>query len=60
LQLSNEIHFHTLRHSFASYLAIQGVSLYVVKELLGHKDISTTQIYAHLSKDSLKKAIELF
>jgi site-specific recombinase XerD len=60
LQLSNEIHFHTLRHSFASYLAIQGVSLYVVKELLGHKDISTTQIYAHLSKDSLKKAIDLF
>lgn len=57
--LNDKIHFHTLRHSFASNLVQKGVSLYVVKELLGHEDISTTQIYSHLNKENLFKAIQL-
>ena len=57
--LNNKIHFHTLRHSFASMLVQRGVSLYVVKELLGHEDLSTTQIYSHLQKDNLREAVNL-
>ena len=57
--LSENIHFHTLRHSFASNLVQQGVDLYVVKELLGHEDVRTTQIYSHLQSDNLFKAIQL-
>ena len=58
-KLSEAIHFHTLRHSFASNLVRKGVSLYIVKELLGHQDISTTQIYAHLDNSALVNAVEL-
>ncbi len=57
--LSDKIHFHTLRHSFASALVQKGVSLYVVKELLGHEDLATTQIYSHLQKANLIEAIQL-
>ena len=56
--VKKEIHFHTLRHSFASNLAQQGVSLYKIKELLGHSSITTTEIYAHLNIDSLREAIK--
>lgn len=57
--LSEKIHFHTLRHSFASLLAQKGVSLYIIKELLGHEDLATTQIYSHLQKENLIDAIKL-
>lgn len=57
--VNEEVHFHSLRHSFASKLVQKGVSIYVVKELLGHKDVSTTQIYAHLDQNSLQNAVEL-
>lgn len=57
--LSDDIHFHTLRHSFASNLIQKGISLYVVKELLGHSSISTTQIYSHLKNDNLVNAIAI-
>ncbi len=57
--LSDDIHFHTLRHSFASILVQRGVSLYVVKELLGHEDIKTTQVYSHLTQVSLSYAVNL-
>jgi site-specific recombinase XerD len=60
LNMDPGIHFHTLRHSFASNLAQRGVSLYIIKELLGHSSISTTEIYSHLNRDSLKAAIKLF
>ncbi|MHB8581412.1 MAG: tyrosine-type recombinase/integrase, partial [Ignavibacteriaceae bacterium] len=42
---------------FASNLAQQGVSLYVIKELLGHSSISTTEIYSHLNLETLREAI---
>lgn len=57
--LCDSIHFHTLRLSFASNLVRKGVSLYVVKELLGHESISTTQIYAHLDNSALVSAVDL-
>lgn len=43
-KLNERIHFHTLRHSFASRLIQKGASVFVVKELPGHEDIKTTQI----------------
>lgn len=54
------IHFHTLRHSFASNLANEGVPIIAIKELMGHSDIATTQIYSHTNLDSLQRAIEKF
>jgi integrase len=57
--ISDSIHFHSLRHSFASNLAQKGVSLYVIKELLGHSSISTTEIYAHLNVDTLREAVSM-
>ncbi|MCH7973040.1 MAG: tyrosine-type recombinase/integrase [Bacteroidetes bacterium] len=53
------IHAHSLRHSFASNLVSRGVSLYVVKELLGHKSVATSQIYSHLDIESLKEAVKV-
>lgn len=50
--------FHTLRHTFASRLVKKGNSIFTVKELLGHKDISMTLRYSHLSNDSLKQAVQ--
>jgi integrase len=50
--------FHTLRHSFASNLVAGGISIYEVSKLLGHADIKTTQIYAHLREDTLKEVIK--
>jgi site-specific recombinase XerD len=58
--IDKDIHFHSLRHSFASNLVQKGVNLYTIKELLGHSSISTTEIYAHLNMDALKEAIRTF
>lgn len=59
VNLNSKIHFHSLRHSFASLLVQKGVSLYIIKELLGHEDLVTTQIYSHLQRNNLKTAIDL-
>ncbi len=55
--LKEEIHFHSLRHSFASHLVMNGVPLVTIKELLGHSSILTTQIYSHVNYGALCDAI---
>jgi len=50
--------FHTLRHTFASWLVENGTDLYTVKELLGHSSIAMTERYSHLGANTLQKAIK--
>jgi integrase len=57
-KLNPKVHFHTLRHSFASALVQRKVDIYTVQKLLGHNKIQTTQIYSHLQQDNLKVAID--
>ncbi len=51
--------FHTLRHTFASHMVMQGVDIFTVKELLGHSKIETTMIYTHLLPKHKRMAVEL-
>jgi integrase len=55
--LGEGLHFHSLRHTFASWLVQEGVSLYEVQKLLGHSVISVTQVYAHLQPERLHSAV---
>lgn len=51
---------HTLRHSFATHLISNGASLNAVKELLGHQNIETTQIYTHVAEEKIINAYDLY
>lgn len=55
--LDGKLHFHSLRHTFASWLVQDGVSLYEVQKLLGHSSTAVTQIYSHLQPETLHSTV---
>jgi integrase len=54
-----DFRFHDSRHTFASHLVMKGASLKDVQEILGHKDMTMTLRYAHLSPEHKKKTVNL-
>lgn len=58
--MSQEIHPHTLRHSFATHLVERGADLRAVQEMMGHASITTTEIYTHLDRGYLRSTLERY
>ena len=56
--LNPELHLHSLRHTFASWLVQRGVPIYDVSKLLGHSNIKITEIYSHLRAEDLRESVE--
>ena len=59
VDLGEGFSFHSLRHTFASHLVQKGVSLYIVSKLLGHSNLKTTEIYAHLAPEKYHDVVGL-
>jgi len=58
MDFDKSMHFHTLRHTFASWLVQTGVPIYEVQTLMGHSSINITQIYSHLVPQQLRNSVE--
>jgi len=56
--IDHDIHLHSLRHSFATHLVRKGISLILIKELLGHREFKTTMIYSHVTTENLREAVK--
>jgi len=59
MKFPNRYHFHYLRHTFITQLVRKGVNIYDIKQLAGHSEISTTELYMHNITDDLRKAVNL-
>lgn len=57
LKFDDKIHFHSLRHTFATWLVQDGVSIYEVQKLLGHSSVKVTEIYSHLVASELHSSV---
>lgn len=57
--INPKLNFHSLRHTFASWLVQRGVSIFHVSTLLGHSSVNVTQIYSHLRSEDLRNVVEL-
>jgi site-specific recombinase XerD len=57
-KLSNgHLHFHSLRHTFASWLVQKGATLYEVQKLLGHRSSKVTEVYSHLQPEQMHSTV---
>jgi integrase/recombinase XerD len=56
--ITKDVHFHTLRHSCATYYLSKGMNIVQVQQLLGHSNISTTTIYLHVSPDNVRESMD--
>jgi len=56
-ELNDSLHFHSLRHTFATWLVQEGVNIYEVQKLLGHSSVKITEIYSHLLSSELHNAV---